>query len=115
MDGEAKQAQAQAAMEWLEVYERSIKQGKEELDDRQQYIDELKKQRQELRQDRDELRQLNDGLRKKLTALEEKVMNLERDVARNGRMVEALRPFLCGRMDCKERVQVKMEKPTAKK
>ena len=115
-DGEAKQAQAQAqqqaalaAQEWLAVYERALSQAEKKDKENEAYIDELRQDRLNLRQDRDELRKLNDEMRKKIAELTEKVLQLERDVARNGRMVEALRPFLCGKLDCPNRVRVVTE------
>ena len=37
------------------------------------------------------------------------VHSLQIAVARNGRMVEAMRPMLCGRRGCKDRVAVTFE------
>ena len=38
--------------------------------------------------------------------MEDTVLELKREVARNGRMVEAMRPFLCFDTKCKKRQRV---------
>ena len=76
------------------------------LADQQTYISQLRDTRDHLVTDRDEMRRENNELRKRLNEMDEKVRQLERDVARNGRMVASLRPFLCGRLDCPNRTKV---------
>lgn len=46
--------------------------------------------------------------RKRLDDMDSKVRELERKVARNVRMVEAMRPLMCGDMKCKKRQRVAM-------
>lgn len=103
---EAKEAEAQAAgadataaKELQDVYQQLITDIKTDRDEQKAYIQELKDDRHHLRQDRDDLRKRQDEL-------EEQVRGLQRDVARNGRMVECMRPFLCGRQGCPDRVPV---------
>lgn len=104
---EAKEAEAQAAgadataaKELQDVYQQLITDIKTDRDEQKAYIQELKDDRRHLREDRDELRKRQDEL-------EEQVRGLQRDVARNGRMVECMRPFLCGRApECKDCVPV---------
>lgn len=103
---EAKEAEAQAAgadataaKELQDVYQQLITDIKTDRDEQKAYIQELKEDRHHLRQDRDDLRKRQDEL-------EEQVRGLQRDVARNGRMVECMRPFLCGRQGCPDRVPV---------
>ena len=103
---EAKEAEAQAAgadataaKELQDVYQQLITDIKIDRDEQKAYIQELKDDRHHLRQDRDDLRKRQDEL-------EEQVRGLQRDVARNGRMVECMRPFLCGRQGCPDRVPV---------
>ena len=75
---EAVTAEADAAKELQDVY--------------QQLITDIKTDRDDLRKRQDEL--------------EQQVRSLQKDVARNGRMVECMRPFLCGKSGCKDRVPV---------
>ena len=108
---EAKSAEADAAKELQDVYQQLINDIKADRDEQKAYIQELKEDRRHLREDRDDLRKRQDEL-------EEMVRNLQKDVARNGRMVECMRPFLCGREGCLLRVPVtisaqgEIEKPS---
>jgi chromosome segregation ATPase len=72
---------------------------KTDRDEQKAYIQELKEDRSHLRRDRDDLRKRQDEL-------EEQVRGLQREVARNGRMVANMRPFLCGLLACKNRTPV---------
>lgn len=86
---EAKTAEADAAKEWQDVYQQLIEDIKTDRDEQKQYIAELKDDRQHLRRDRDDLRKRQDEL-------EEAVRSLQRDVDRTNRLVEMMRPLLCG-------------------
>jgi len=103
---EAGQAETTAAKEMQDMYQQLIDDVKKDRDEQKAYIVELKDDRQHLREERDDLRN-------RLEQVEEMVRNLQRDVARNGRMVEAMRPMLCGRRGCKERVLVTFDDDTA--
>jgi hypothetical protein len=96
---EAKTAEADAAKELQDVYQQLITDIKTDRDEQKAYISELKEDRAHLRKDRDELRKRQDEL-------EESVRNLQREVARNSRIVEFMRPLLCGREGCAIRVPV---------
>ena len=96
---EAKTAEADAAKELQDVYQQLINDIKTDRDEQKAYIQELKEDRRHLRDDRNELRKRQDEL-------EEQVRGLQREVARNGRIVECMRPFLCGRAGCALRVPV---------
>lgn len=86
---EAKTAEADAAKEWQDVYQQLIEDIKTDRDEQKQYIAELKDDRLHLRRDRDDLRKRQDEL-------EEAVRSLQRDVDRTNRLVEQMRPLLCG-------------------
>ena len=97
---EAKTAEADAAKEWQDVYQQLIEDIKTDRDEQKQYIAELKDDRQHLRRDRDDLRKRQDEL-------EEAVRSLQRDVDRTNRLVEMMRPLLCGLAgECKNRKPV---------
>lgn len=93
---EALGADASAAKELQDVYQQLITDVKTDRDEQKAYINELKEDRQHLRRDRDELRD-------RIDKTEEVMRNLQREVARNGRMVESMRPFMCGDLACKKR------------
>ena len=96
---EAKTAEADAAKELQDVYQQLINDIKTDREEQKAYIGELKEDRAHLRKDRDDLRKRQDEL-------EESVRNLQREVARNSRIVEFMRPLLCGREGCAIRVPV---------
>ena len=96
---EAKTAEADAAKELQDVYQQLIADIKTDRDEQKSYIQELKEDRRHLREDRDDLRKRQDEL-------EEQVRLLRRDVSRNNRIVDELRPYLCGREGCAIRVPV---------
>jgi chromosome segregation ATPase len=96
---EALEEEATATEKVQDVYQQLIQDVKSDRDEQKAYIQELKEDRRHLREDRDDLRKRQD-------VLEEQVRNLQKDVARNGRMVEAMRPMLCGRPGCADRVPV---------
>lgn len=81
-EAEAEQKKAEAEQERQNYY--------------QQIIDDIAKDRDYYKQERDELRG-------RLDSMDGQVQELKRDVARNGRMVEALRPFICTDLGCQIR------------
>lgn len=99
---EVEQAETTAAKEMQDMYQQLIEDVKRDRDEQKAYIVELKEDRQHLRQERDDLRT-------RLEQVEEMVHSLQIAVARNGRMVEVMRPMLCGRRGCKDRVDVTFE------
>ena len=95
-----KKEKAEADTAVQDVYQQLIADIKSDRDEQKQYISELKEDRRHLREERDDLRTRQDKL-------EEDIFNLKREVARNGRMVECMRPFLCGLApECKKCVPV---------
>lgn len=57
----------------------------------------------DLAQDRDYYKQERDEYRRTIKSYDERIDDLERKVARNGRIVESLRPFICTDLKCKLR------------
>lgn len=72
---------------------------REEQDYYQQMMDDIAKDRDYYKQERDEYRRT-------IKSYDERIDQLERAVARNGRMVEAMRPFMCADLSCKLRKRV---------
>ena len=56
--------------------------------------------------DRDYYKQERNTLRDTIKSYDERIDQLERAVARNGRMVEGMRPFMCADLSCKLRKRV---------
>ena len=95
-DAEAHGAEASAAKELQDVYQQLINDIKADREEQKSYINELKEDRQHLRKE-------NGELRERIDTTDETVRQLQHDVARTGRMVEFMRPFLCGDTGCKTR------------
>lgn len=98
-NGEAAQTEAEAMKSVQDVYQQA-------LADQQAYIDKLRETRDQLVMDREEMRRENNELRKRLNDMDDKVRQLENNVERNNKMIAAMRPFLCGRLDCPNRSSV---------
>lgn len=81
-EAEAKQAEAEAKKGDQDYY--------------QQMIDDVAKDRDYYKKERDEYRDT-------IKSYDARIDDLERRVARNGRMVESLRPFICTDLSCKLR------------
>ena len=90
-------------MAYVQKFERHLKHN---LDTQQEYNEEQKTYIRELKEDRQHLREERDELRNRLDKCDEDIRDLKRDVARNGRMVDCMRPLLCGREGCATRVPV---------
>ena len=103
---ETTQANTQLIKDIQNSYQRLAEDLKANLDTQQEYNTEQKQYIAELKEDRMHLRRDRDDLRKRQDELEESVRSLQREVARYGRMVASMRPFLCGRSGCPNRMPV---------
>ena len=93
---EAESAEIDAAKELQDMYQQMLADAKTDREDRKAQIEELRQERDHYKNDRNELRE-------RLDATDEKIRTLEHTVARNGRQIEAMRPFLCYASGCKRR------------
>ena len=96
-EAEAEQAETTAAKEVQDVYQQLMADVKADREEQKAYIGELKEDRRHLREERDELRN-------RIDRTDETVRELQAQVARNGRMVAAMNPFLCARQKCQDRI-----------
>ena len=103
---EAMQANATLTKEIQESYQRLTEDLKANLDTQQEYNEEQKQYIKELKEDRRHLREERDDLRKRQDKTDEDVRDLKMKVARYGRILDCMRPFLCGREGCAIRVPV---------
>lgn len=97
VEGEATQTEADALKSIQDVYQQA-------LEDQQNYIAQLRDTRDHLVIDREDLRKENKELRQRLNEMDAKMQQLENDVAKNARMVAATRLWMCGRMNCQQRI-----------
>ena len=103
---EAMQANATLTKEIQDSYQRLTEDLKANLDTQQEYNEEQKQYIKELKEDRRHLREERDDLRNRQDKTDENVRDLQMKVARYGRILECMRPFLCGRDGCAIRVPV---------
>lgn len=98
------------AQEVQNTYQEMLTDKQKEVDDNHRLINELREDRDHYKQGYKEMRDALDKLGKEFREFrnqtEEERSQMKRDIARNGRQVEALRPFLCARMGCKDRLRV---------
>ena len=96
---EAKTAEVDMAQKVQDTYQEMLEYKQKEVEDNHRLI-------AELREDRDHYKQGYVEMRNRQDKTEEMVRDLQMQVARNGRMVEAMRPFLCFDTKCKKRQRV---------
>ena len=88
-EADAAKAEAEAATEKQNYYQQNI---------------------EDVARDRDYYKRERDEYRMTIKRYDERINHLERAVARNGKMVEAMRPFMCGDLKCPNRIRgVKLE------
>lgn len=97
---EAKTAEVDMAMKVQDTYQQILEDKQKEVEDNHRLINELREDRDHYKQGyvefRDQLDKLSKELRDFRNQTEDERAAMKRDIARNGRMVEALRPFTCG-------------------
>lgn len=96
---EAESAEAAAVKELQDIYQQMMADVKADRDEQKAYIRELKEDARRLRDERNELSD-------RLDKMEEEQRAMKMEIARNGRQIEAMRPFMCGDMACKKRQRV---------
>lgn len=93
---EAESAEVDAAKDLQDMYQQMLADAKTDREDRKAQIEELRHERDHYKQDRNELRE-------RLDETDAKIRVLQREVARNGRQIEMMRPFICTDLSCKLR------------
>lgn len=111
--GEARSAENEATKAVQDVYQELIEDIKRDREDKKVYINELKEDRNHLRSDRDELRKENIKMCKATKQLQEDFQEMKREVARQGRKLGYLSPFICSRMECTDRIKSSISDITA--
>lgn len=96
---EAKEAEAHAKQAEAEAKKAEAEAQQEKQNYYQQIIDDMMKDRDYYKGERDEYRAV-------IRQSNERMDQLERNQARQGRMIEAMRPFLCADLSCKLRKRV---------
>lgn len=109
-EAEAKSAEIDMAQKVQDTYQQILDDKQKEVDDNHRLIAELREDRDHYKKGyvefRDQLDKLQRDFRDFRNQTEEERNKMKRDIARNGRQLECLRPFLCGRENCAIRVPV---------
>ena len=99
-EAEAKAAQIDMAQKVQDTYQQMLEDKNKEVDDNHRLINELREDRDHYKQGyvefRDQLDTLSKEFREFRNKTEDERSKMKRDIARNGRMLEALSPFTCG-------------------
>lgn len=106
---EAEQAETTAAKEMQDMYQQMLHDQKGYNDDQRKYYDEQKQYIAELKEDRRHLREERDELRQRIDDTDGKVRELQQAVERNNRLLAWMRPMLCGKRECTDRMAVTSE------
>lgn len=110
-EAEAEQARIEANKQFQEMYQKMFEDIKENYDEKQAIIDELRIDRDHYKSEAQEYRGQIEKLTKQFLEFkvdsERETLAMKRDIARNGRMVECMRPFMCGlAKECRKFVPV---------
>lgn len=110
-EAEAKSAEVEMAQKVQDTYQQMLDDKQKEVDDNHRLIAELREDRDSYKKDRDELRQQLEKLIKDFYEFkrenEDEREKMKRDIARNTRIAESSRPFMCGRApECADCVPV---------
>ena len=109
-EAEVEKAKIEAKKEDQDYYQQLAKDLAEDREDRKRQNDELRQERDHYKRDRNEMREQLEKLTKNVSewkqTSDDRIQDLQRQVARNGRQLESMRPFMCGDLSCKLRQPV---------
>ena len=109
-EAEVEKAKIETAKERQDYYQQLAKDLAEDREDRKRQNDELRQERDHYKNERNEYREqlskLTDEFRDFRRKSEDDMDALKRTQARQGRMIEAMRPFMCGDLKCPNRQRV---------
>ena len=107
---EAMTAEVDAAKDMQDLYQQMLSDTKEEREDRKKQIEELRSERDHYKDERNELRDKMEQLTRSFMDWRIEADNdrskMKMDIAKLGRKVETMVPFMCGNLTCKDRQRV---------
>jgi len=107
---EAVTAEVDAAKDMQDMYQQMLEDAKRDREDRREQVEELRKDRDHYKQERDELRDRMEKLMHSFMEWRVEADNdrskMKMDIAKLGRKVETMVPFMCGNLTCKDRQRV---------
>ena len=109
-EAEAKNAAMDAAKNMQEAYEKMFENVNKYLDDATIKVDGMRKERDYYQHRMEETQEKFDKFNRMVMdwkqSTDDTIDDLKRKVARNGRQIEAMRPFMCGDLKCPNRQRV---------
>lgn len=107
---EAIAAEVDATKDMQDLYQQMLADANTYLNDAREKVEGLRQERDHYKQDRDELRDRVEKLQKSIfdwrDLSEKERSDMKRDIAKLGRKVEIMAPFMCGDLTCKLRQRV---------
>ena len=107
---EAVTAEVDAAKDMQDMYQQMLEDAKRDREDRREQVEELRADRDHYKQERNELREKMEQLTRSFMDWRIEADNdrskMKMDIAKLGRKVETMVPFMCGNLACKERQRV---------
>ena len=107
---EAVTAEVDAAKDMQDMYQQMLEDAKRDREDRREQVEELRADRDNYKQERNELRDKMEQLTRSFMDWRIEADNdrskMKMDIAKLGRKVETMVPFMCGDLTCKLRKHV---------
>ena len=107
---EAVTAEIDATKDMQDMYQQMLEDAKKDREDRREQVEELRADRDHYKQERNELREKMEQLTRSFLDWRIEADNdrskMKMDIAKLGRKVETMVPFMCGDLNCKLRQRV---------
>lgn len=107
---EAVTAEIDATKDMQDMYQQMLEDAKRDREDRREQVEELRADRDHYKQERNELRDKMEQLTRSFMDWRIEADNdrskMKMDIAKLGRKVETMIPFVCGNLTCKDRQRV---------
>ena len=107
---EAVTAEVDAAKDMQDMYQQMLEDAKKDREDRREQVEELRADRDHYKAERNELRDKMEQLTRSFMDWRIEADNdrskMKMDIAKLGRKVETMVPFMCGNLTCKDRQRV---------
>jgi hypothetical protein len=95
------------------MYQQMLEDAKKDREDRREQVEELRADRDHYKAERNELRERMEQLAHSFMDWRLEADNdrskMKMDIAKLGRKVETMAPFMCGNLQCKDRVRVVLQ------
>ena len=103
-------AEIDATKDMQDMYQQMLEDAKKDREDRREQVEELRADRDHYKQERNELREKMEQLTRSFMDWRIEADNdrskMKMDIAKLGRKVETMVPFMCGNLTCKNRQRV---------